>query len=129
VLIVVEVTGDYNLVLPLMLGVATSIAISRRIAHHSLTEIQMAEEGYVERENADDPLAGLRVEQVMSTASEAQVQAGEFVARPSDDVLQTIHAMAAAGVDRCVVVDDQKQVVGFLTPDDLFRARVRAISG
>lgn len=128
VLIVVEVTGDYNLVLPLMLGVATSIAISRRIAHLSLTEIQMAEEGYVERDNPDDPLAGLRVEQVMSSTSEAQVQAGEFVARPSDEVLQTIHAMAAAGVDRCVVVDDQEQVVGFLTPDDLFRARVRALA-
>lgn len=176
VLIVVEVTGDYNLVLPLMLGVATSMALSRRISRHSLTEIQMAEEGYVERDAPDDPLIGLRVEQVMSrdtvalpaaiTLAEASVRIGlsqhrvypvinddrkllgvvsrsrivpsdepvgaqaepaEYVAQATDAVIDAIHAMAKNKVDRCAVVDAEERVVGFLSPSDILRARMKAI--
>jgi CIC family chloride channel protein len=176
VLIVVEVTGDYNLVLPLMLGVATSTALSRRIARHSLTEVQMAEEGFVEREAADDPLAGLRVEQVMSrdvatltadltmsqaaariassihrvypvvnedgkllgTIARGAIRGGDeplaphieplrFAARSEDDVLEVIRAMAKAAVDRCAVLDEGERVVGFLSPSDFLRTRMRGI--
>jgi len=66
VLIVFEVTGDYGLILPLMLAVGVSTSLSRLIAPHSLTELQMAEEGYVEPVAADDPLATLAVSDVMS---------------------------------------------------------------
>jgi CIC family chloride channel protein len=65
VLIVVEVTGDYGLILPLMLAVALSTTISRAIAHENLTERQMRDEGYRESA-ADDPLAGLSVAEVMT---------------------------------------------------------------
>jgi CIC family chloride channel protein len=65
VLIVVEVTGDYGLILPLMLAVALSTAISRALAHENLTERQMRDEGYRERD-VDDPLANVSAAEVMT---------------------------------------------------------------
>jgi len=66
VLIVFETTGDYGLVLPVMLAVAIATTISRRIEPHSLTELQMHEEGFREPVEANDPLAGLTAAEVMS---------------------------------------------------------------
>ena len=48
VLIVIEVTRDYDLVLPLMLAVSLAVAVSRRISKLSLVEQQMIDEGYAE---------------------------------------------------------------------------------
>ena len=45
ILIVIEVTGDYALVLPLMLAVALAIGVSRRICRHNLVEQQLHDEG------------------------------------------------------------------------------------
>src|SRR4029079_11502341 len=67
-LIVVEATGDYGLILPLMLAVALSTAISRAIAHENLTERQMRDEGYRETA-AGDPLAGLSAAEGTSRGS------------------------------------------------------------
>jgi CIC family chloride channel protein len=67
VLIVFETTGDYGLVLPVMLAVAIATSLSRRIAPHSLTELQMHDEGFREPVEANDPLAGLTAADVMST--------------------------------------------------------------
>ena len=53
VLIVIEVTRDYDLVLPLMLGVSLAVAISRSISKLSLVEQQMIDEGYIEAEKAE----------------------------------------------------------------------------
>ena len=67
VLIVLELTNDYDLILPLMLGVAVSTAISSRIARLTLTEQQMIAEGYREREERTDPLGQLLVSDLMSS--------------------------------------------------------------
>jgi CIC family chloride channel protein len=68
VLIVFETTGDYGLVLPVMLAVAIATSLSRHITPHSLTELQMHEEGFREPVEANDPLAGLTAADVMSSA-------------------------------------------------------------
>lgn len=68
VLIVFETTGDYGLVLPVMLAVAIATSLSRHITPHSLTELQMHEEGFREPVEANDPLAGLTAAEVMSSA-------------------------------------------------------------
>ncbi|MEA2236498.1 MAG: chloride channel protein family [Thermoanaerobaculia bacterium] len=67
VLIVFETTGDYGLVLPVMLAVAIATSLSRRITPHSLTELQMHEEGFREPVEANDPLAGLTAAEVMAS--------------------------------------------------------------
>lgn len=68
VLIVLELTNDYDLILPLMLAVAVSTAISSRIAPLTLTEQQMIAEGYRESEEQADPLGKLTAGEVMSTS-------------------------------------------------------------
>lgn len=66
VLIVVELTRDYELIVPLMLGVSLAVAISRRISPLSMVEQQMVDEGWVEEHAANDPLARVRVTQAMT---------------------------------------------------------------
>lgn len=68
VLIVLELTNDYDLILPLMLAVAISTAISSRLAPRTLTEDQMIREGYRERDVGADPIGSLPVSEVMSAA-------------------------------------------------------------
>lgn len=68
VLIVLELTNDYGLVVPLMLGVALSNLISHAITPRSLEEDQLAREGFREPPTDRDPLATLHVPDVMSSA-------------------------------------------------------------
>ena len=58
VLIAVEVAHSYELIVPLMLAVSLSVAISRRISHLSVTEQQMIDEGHEEKKESVDPLGG-----------------------------------------------------------------------
>ena len=181
VLIVFEVTGDYGLILPLMLAVAVSISLSRLISPHTLTEKQMLEEGWREPAAAD-PMARMVVADAMSrevvtlnpetllvdvAASSAErhsqypvvdkngallgllrgtaiakavreerredtvagsVEAAKLVATPKEEILEVMRRMRDAGVDRCPVVDDEKRVVGFLSPSDIIRVRLRTAS-
>ncbi|HEX6096217.1 MAG TPA: chloride channel protein [Thermoanaerobaculia bacterium] len=67
VLIVVELTRDYELIVPLMLGVSLAVAVSRRISRLSVVEQQMIDEGSIEEPEGNDPLAGIRVAETMTT--------------------------------------------------------------
>jgi CIC family chloride channel protein len=70
VLIVFELTGDYGLVAPLMLAVALSTLVARRITPITLADHQLAQEG-VALHGSDDPLAQHRARDVMSTPAVA----------------------------------------------------------
>lgn len=182
VLIVVELTRDYELIVPLMLGVSLAVAISRRISGLSIVEQQMVDEGWVEEHGANDPLARVRVAQamtagvvtirhdatvadairltagdrfmfypvirddgtLMAVASHSAIEraAGEgrggesiaavvedpkLVALADDLVIDIVQRMHREGVDRCPVVESNrsKRVVGFLSPSDILRIRMR----
>jgi CIC family chloride channel protein len=184
VLIVVEVTGDYALVLPLMLAVSLAIGISRRICRHNLVEQQLREEGVGLSDGRPDPLSGLRVAAVMTpeviavardmTVLEAAraiagskhrfypvidregillgvvdadsidsaarddrldrtmrelVHSPAIVAVADQPVHELVRSMAAAGTTRCPVVaaDGSRRLVGFVSPQDLLRARIRGL--
>jgi CIC family chloride channel protein len=181
VLIVFETTGDYGLVLPVMLAVAIATSLSRRITPHSLTELQMHEEGFREPVEANDPLAGLTAADVMNPAVisvradlsmldaarrisgtrhraypvvnedgkllgflpsnavelaaragtmeepiAAHVQPNVIVANAGDDMLDLVRRLAHAGIERCPVTDDERRVVGFISPADILRRRFTA---
>ncbi|HUP44719.1 MAG TPA: chloride channel protein [Thermoanaerobaculia bacterium] len=178
VLIVFEVTGDYGLILPLMLAIAVSISLSRIISPQTLTERQMTEEGWREPAAAD-PLARMVVADAMSKdivhvtpemkllevardvtqrhrqypvvdkdggllgllpgaaiaravresltedSVAGSVEAAKLVVSPSDVITDVIRKMRDTGVDRCPVVDEKKRVVGFISPSDIIRVRLR----
>lgn len=183
VLIVVEVTGDYALVLPLMLAVSLAITISRRISPVNIVERQLREEGF-RGERKLDPLSELRVADVMTRdvvtvrSGLTVLEAARFLAghrhhffplvdeeenlagvveaeaidaaaregaveRPigelghSPEVLATaempvqelVRRMGARGLIRCPVVagEGSRRLVGFVSPSDLLRARIRSL--
>jgi CIC family chloride channel protein len=66
VLIVFELTGDYALVVPLMLAVALAVLVARKMAPVTLVESQLLSEG-IAAEESEDPLAGRRVGEAMAT--------------------------------------------------------------
>ena len=76
VVIVVELTRDYELMVPVMLGVSLAVSISRRISRLSVVEQQMLDEGFDESSEASDPLARTMIVDVMTTEPEA-LQADE----------------------------------------------------
>ncbi|MGH9442586.1 MAG: chloride channel protein [Thermoanaerobaculia bacterium] len=65
VLIVVEVTGDYGLILPLMLAVSLAIGLSRRVSKFNVVERQLREEGFG-GERTLDPLSDMKVADLMT---------------------------------------------------------------
>lgn len=65
VLIVFELTGDYALVLPLMLAVALASVVARRITPATDSERELLEGGFPGRDGPRDPLGRLRVGDVM----------------------------------------------------------------
>ena len=180
VLIVFEVTGNYELILPLMLAVAVATSLSRWIVPKSMTESQMEEEGHVERHVLADPLAGAKVSDIMSrdpltlapdmnlfdaarrvadvhhrfypvvdkngvlvgllpaeeiatavrkgtveTKVAAAMHAAGYTARQDDEMLEVIRDLADNDIFHCAVVDDANHIVGFLSPSDIVRARMR----
>ena len=184
VLIVIEVTGDYGLVLPLMISVALAIAVSRLVSPRNAVERQMSEEGFVEHDAAPDPLFDVRAGDVMSASpisvpKDADVlaaarraagtrhrfypvvdAAGELVgmisgedidtaaregltgrtissfakpaavvARADERMPDVLRRMARDGVDRLPVVsaDGTGRLVGFISPPDLLRARLKTL--
>ncbi|HET7452656.1 MAG TPA: chloride channel protein [Thermoanaerobaculia bacterium] len=109
VLIVIEVTGDYGLVLPLMLSVALAMTVSRLVSPRNMVEHQMREEGFVESESVLDPLSAVRVGDVMSRVPIA-VAAGIAVLAAARSVAGTRHHFYP-------VVDDEARLIGLLSSD------------
>ncbi len=180
VLIVVELTRDYELMVPLMLAVSLSVAVSRRISRHSVVEQQMIDEGFAEASEQADPLMNVRVSDAMTpspltlTQSMTMLEAARaiagsrhrmypvtdddgrlagvlrgdaidraardgameravrdhveqpaLIATDSELVVELVHRMKSSGVDRCPVVDAARRVVGFVSPADILRTRMR----
>jgi len=109
VLIAVELTSDYALVVPLMLAVSLAVAVSRRISPLSIVEQQMMDEGYIEDAHGGDPLARLRAAEVMSDRP---------VTIAADATLaDAVRMRMSAGHRTYAVVDGQSRLVGLLRRD------------
>ncbi|HET9792827.1 MAG TPA: chloride channel protein, partial [Thermoanaerobaculia bacterium] len=114
VLIVIEVTGDYGLVLPLMLSVALAMTVSRLVSPRNMVEQQMLEEGFVESESAPDPLSNARVRDVMSRSPIAVLAAA--------DVLSAARTVAGTRHHFYPVVDAEGRLAGLLAADAIDEA-------
>jgi CIC family chloride channel protein len=110
VLIVIELTRDYELVVPLMLAVTIGVAVSRRLSPLSIVEQQMIDEGWIETPESNDPLASLFISSVMST---------NVVAFRASDTLAVARAMIAQRHRSYPVIDDDGSFIGVVTAEAL----------
>jgi CIC family chloride channel protein len=107
VLIVIELTNDYGLVVPLMLAVALSNAISHAMAPHTLEEDQLEREGVRHVPQVQDPLVGLVSRDVMSA---------EVITFPTGArVVDVVEATGARRHDSYPVTDEEGRLVGILS--------------
>ena len=114
VVIVLELTHDYELMVPLMLGVSLAVSISRRISRLSVVEQQMIDEGWVEGSDAADPLARVAVGEAMTKAPFAVA---------ADATASEAMASVAAGRHRIYpVVDQDLRLVGMVGYEALVAA-------
>lgn len=104
-LIVFELTGDYDLILPLMLAIALSVFISSRLAPKTLTEDQLEREGF-EKVRTGDPLSGLTVRDVMTEKL--------VVIRQQMTFREAIEVIGAARHREYPVVDNENRLLGVL---------------
>jgi chloride channel protein, CIC family len=114
VLIVFELTGSYDLVLPLMLAVGIAISVGELRASPSIYVQQLRERGVVYGQPDDvDVLQTVTVGEVMSAdhpTVPAGLPRGELEAR-----------FAATGSHGFAVVDGDQRLVGVVTRSDLAR--------
>jgi chloride channel protein, CIC family len=114
VLIVFELTGDYGLVAPLMLAVAISSLVARRISPNTLVEQQLEEQGISTEEANSDPLAQSRVLEAMSSPA---------FSLPASMRLREAWDVVAHSPHRSIpVVDEGGLCVGIITRDALHEA-------
>jgi CIC family chloride channel protein len=109
VLIVLELTNDYGLIVPLMLAVALSNAISHAIAPRTLEDDQLEREGVRQAPESRDPLSRLVASEAMSS---------DVMTFHSDTPLYDVIERTRERRHRVYpVVDDQRRLVGLLAGD------------
>jgi CIC family chloride channel protein len=111
VLIVVELTNDYGLIIPLMLAVALSQLISHAIAPHTLEEDQLTREGVRHAPDLRDPLGRLVVSDVMTGAPLTFTSDTPIV-----DVIERTRDLRHQVYP---VVDEQGRLTGLLLGDNI----------
>ncbi|MFA6954385.1 MAG: chloride channel protein [Thermoanaerobaculia bacterium] len=113
VLIVLELTNDYGLIIPLMLGVVLANTISHALAPRTLEEEQLEHEGVREVRRAHDPLASLRVRDVMST--------NLLMFEPETSIAEVIERTSVVRHHDYPIVDREGRLVGLLPGHEIAR--------
>ena len=116
ILIVFELTGSYDLVLPLMLAVGVVMFVTELRGWESVYIRQLRDRGVVYGQPDDlDVLQLVMVEEVMTAATDSVVIS-------EDASLAQLRDRFELGVHGYVVVDKQQRLVGVVTVSDLERA-------
>ncbi|MFA9444977.1 chloride channel protein [Egicoccus sp. AB-alg6-2] len=115
ILIVFELTGSYDLVLPLMLAVGIAMFVTELLGWDSLYLHQLRQRGVVFGQVDDlDVLQTVTVGEVMSPAP-------DNVVRQDQDLDAVRRRLVETGAHGLVVVDDRQRLVGVVAVSDLTR--------
>ncbi len=114
-LIVFEMSGDYRMILPLMITVGLSTLISQYMHRYSIYSFKLAKKGIpLERDRDIDVMKGLKVSEVM-TPNPDIVWADMSLTELADTFVRTRH-------HGFPVLDSSRQLLGVVTMQDLERA-------
>ena len=128
----IELTGDLNMMAPLLLASAIAYGFTVLVLRRSILTEKVARRGYhLSYEYAVDPMEAVFVREAMRGVSGPGVLAspGEPVAYPDEPLRFAIHRMAARGLTRLPVVENEgvHQVIGALSLEDALGARSRLV--
>ena len=113
VIIIFELTGDYRIILPLMLAIALAVGASRLLSHDTIYTLKLHRRGIdIDRSRAGSVMSLLRVADAMQTVPlylAADTSASEAVG-------------LLAETDSAAVVDEEGVYVGAITAERLEQA-------
>jgi hypothetical protein len=127
-----ELTHDFNMMLPLIVAVTLAYALTVLTVRRSILTEKIARRGYhLTREYAIDPLEILFVREVMRPATGAygDVEARGVVAYPDEPLRAIAYRMAVKNLTRIPVVerDAEHRILGVVTLTDLLAGRKRTL--
>lgn len=112
IFLIAEITGGYELILPLMIVATSSFAIAKVFEHHAMDVKLLAEKKEVFTENYDDNILSL-------------IKIHEIITKDYDEVnqnytlVQLIEKIKNSNYDIIVVNDERNQYKGFILFDDI----------
>ncbi len=114
IVMVFELTRDYNVIVPLILAVTLAIAVRRGVLPHSIYTLKLADKGHEVPDALQANTYRIRpVERAMTT---------DFEVRPADAMLdEVIGALAETGRPIYVVIADGKRFAGYIRLDPGFK--------
>jgi CIC family chloride channel protein len=118
IIMVFEMSGDYQLILPLLLATVVSMLVSEVMQPESIYHVMLTRRGLsLHRHRASDLLQTVDVREVMDARAPTM-----FV----DDTLRQVGEEMASGVHEAFVLverDDPRRVAGIITLGDIEKAR------
>ena len=122
-----ELTHDLNVLPGLMVGCIAAHAVTVLMLRRSILTEKIARRGFhVTREYGIDPLAALRVEEVMDRNAPV-ISADLKVSKLSDLIAR--HDPSVSKRQGTLIVDENKRLVGIITRGDVVRALDNATNG
>ena len=118
ILILFEMTGDYQIILPLMLATVVSTLVARALSSESIYTLKLSRRGITLQQGKDiDVMQGILVHEAMTTDFDV-VQANLSIAELTNKFLATYH-------HGFPVIDESGELTGVVTLQDLQRANAR----
>ncbi|ASS49535.1 MAG: transporter [Candidatus Fluviicola riflensis] len=110
--LIAEITGGYNLMIPLMIVSSISFAISKRFVPHSMDTQKLAEDGHVMRADKD--------RHVLSTIDQQAVLEEMVVVLNPDDTIDTLFRTVRTTRQALFpIVNDRGSLLGMIYLNDL----------
>ncbi|HVS03180.1 MAG TPA: chloride channel protein [Thermoanaerobaculia bacterium] len=112
ILILFEFTGNYDLILPLMIAAITASVLSRSLYPYSVYEESLRRRGVdLQYRMEEAVLAGMEVESLMRQDAE--------VLRPDAPYVEVVERFLGSRRQRLFVVDDEKRLLGAVSLHDI----------
>jgi len=110
--LIAEITGGYNLMIPLMIVSSISFAISKRFVPHSMDTQKLAHEGHVMRADKD--------KHILSSLDQQEILEETVVVLQPDDTIQTLFTTIQTTRQALFpVVSNKGKLLGMLYLEDL----------
>lgn len=112
IFLIAEITGGYDLMIPLMMVSSISYAISKRFEKHSLDRINLVKKGHAFTENKDT--------NILSTIeTEKIIQTDYLTIHDADNLEQVVDLISHSNQVIFAVIDQDKKLLGIVHFNDI----------